>query len=136
MKFRDNLEVSSWVLQLAKHEEQMWKLVYRHLPPVKTVRVVQVMGQTALLMPWFQSPERTRPTLAAVEQTLSKDFRDKGFRHRDVAWRNVGVYRGDNGETKAVVFDMQSVGSVKNQQENWVPAAVESLAEKLADEGE
>jgi hypothetical protein len=116
----------------AQHEENMWKGVYSHLLPVaKTVRTVQVMRQTALLMPWFQCPERTQSTLDAVEKTLREDFMDKGFRHDDVAWRNVGVYC-DDGQTKAVVFDMQRVHCVENQ-EDWVISAVASLSQKLVD---
>ena len=116
----------------AQHEESMWKKVYSHLLPVKkSVRIVRVMGQTALLMPWFQCPERTQSTLDAVEKTLREDFMDKGFRHDDVAWRNVGVYC-DDGQTKAVVFDMQKVHCVESQ-EDWVTSAVASLSQKLTD---
>eukprot|EP00977_Amphora_coffeiformis_P001894 scaffold362_cov176-Amphora_coffeaeformis.AAC.20 len=82
--------------QKAMHEERMWKEVYSHLSPVaKIVRIVRFMGQTALLMPWFQCPERTKSTLDAVEKTLREDFMKKGIRHSDVAWRNVGVYYED-----------------------------------------
>lgn len=60
----------------AKHELHMWHEVYSHLPSVvPTVRIVTVMGQTALLMPWFQHPpQRNQSTLSAVEETLRKDF--------------------------------------------------------------
>jgi hypothetical protein len=114
----------------AKKEERMWKAVYSQLPTVtSTVRIVQVMGQTALLMPWFQCPERTQPTLDAVKTTLKEDFMDQGFRHGDVAWRNVGVYYDEDGQTKAVVFDMQQV---ENQtEEDWVTPAVASLSLKM-----
>lgn len=116
----------------AQHEERIWKQVYSHLPPVdSTVRTVQVMSQAALLMPWFQCPERTKSTLDAVEKTLREDFMAKGFRHDDVAWRNVGVYYGDDGQTKAVVFDMQQVYVVENKEKDWVKSAVMSLSQKL-----
>ena len=116
----------------AMHEVKMWMLVYSHLSPVKkTVRTVQVMGQTALLMPWFQIPQRTKSTLDAVERTLRKDFVERGIYHGDVAWRNVGVYN-HNGETKAVVFDMQRVHQVQRR-DDWVQAAVNSLSTKLSE---
>ena len=108
----------------------MWEKVYGHLPPVATTRIVTVMGQTALLMPWFQRPERTKSTLDAVEKTLREDFLGKSIRHDDVAWRNVGVYCV-NGELKAVVFDMQKVHCVNNQQDGWVTSAVGSLSQKI-----
>lgn len=117
--------------QRAEHELRTWKAVYSHLPPVnETIRIVQVMQQTTLLMPWFQCPERTWETLQAVQTTLREDFQEKGFRHDDVAWRNVGVYRGEGGQVKAVVFDMQRVVEF-HQKEDWVHSAVLSLSEKL-----
>ena len=116
----------------AQYEEKMWKAVYSHLPPVaNTVRIVKVMGQAALLMPWFQCPKRTQSELDAVHKTLLEDFKNKGIRHDDIAWRNVGVYHGDNGELQAVVFDMQKVCYVANQEEDWVQPAITSLSQKL-----
>ena len=115
----------------ARHEEHMWKKVYSHLSPVaKTVRSVEVMGQTALLTAWFQCPKRTQADVDAVEKTLRKDFMEKGMHHDDVAWRNVGVY-SDDGQTKAVMLDMQKVHFVENQEEDWVESAVASLSQKL-----
>jgi len=115
----------------AQHEESMWKQVYSHLPPVaESVRIVSVMGQKALLMPWFQCPERTQSSLNAVEETLRDDFMNKRYRHDDVAWRNVGVYC-DGDQMKAVVFDMQKVHYDENQKEDWVTSAVASLSQKL-----
>ena len=130
----------------AKHELHMWHEVYSHLPSVvSTVRILTVMGQTALLMPWFQHPpQRNQLTLDAVEETLREDFQQQKICHGDVAWRNVGIYM-DQGETKAVVFDMQRVHpenegldinlgtSPSSKREDWVTAAVASLALKLDD---
>jgi hypothetical protein len=116
----------------AQHEASTWKKVYGHLSPVATtVRTVQVMGQTALLMPWFQCPARSQSNLEAVKETLTDDFMGKGIRHDDVAWRNVGVYR-QGGQTKAVVFDMQKVYCVeKHEKEDWVTPAVARLSKKV-----
>lgn len=118
--------------QRASHEELMWKSIYSHLVPVSSLRVVQVMGATALLMPWFQCPERTEQELEAVKLTLKNDFQRKGFRHDDVAWRNVGIYEQD-GETKAVVFDMQRVVASKEDEEDedWIAEAIEALSSRL-----
>jgi hypothetical protein len=116
----------------AQYEEKMWKAVYSHLSPVaNTVRSVKVMGQAALLMPWFQCPKRTQSELDAVQKTLLKDFKNKGIRHDDIAWRNVGVYHDENGQLQAVVFDMQKVFYVANQEEDWVQPAIASLSQKL-----
>ena len=117
----------------ARHEMQMWKEVYPELEPVKkTVRVLQVMGNTALLMPWFQPPDRTESELTAVEATLKNDYKDRGVRHYDVAWWNVGVY-GKGDQTKAIVFDMQSVRHIEQDPlDDWVNTSVESLSKKLS----
>ena len=118
----------------AKHEMQMWRVAYSHLAPVKkTVRTLQVMGNTALLMPWFQAPERTQSELDAIMDTLRNDYVAKGVRHDDVAWRNIGIYRKSDGQIGAVVFDMQRVQSAKQDpQDDWVTRAVESLSKKLS----
>ena len=114
----------------AQKEESGWKSVYSHLPAVAhSLRVTRIMGHTALLMPWFQTPQRTQATLDAVAKTLREDFMEKRFRHGDVAWRNVGVYRED-GELRAVVFDMQQVDPCKANTD-WVTDAVASLSSKL-----
>jgi hypothetical protein len=55
---------------------------------------------------------------------------ERGIRHDDVAWRNVGVYR-EKGQTKAVVFDMQQVACVENQKEDWVKTAIACLSQTL-----
>lgn len=121
-------------LEKAKHEETMWQSVYSHIASVTSgVRVVQVMGLPALLMPWFHRPDRTPSDLDAVGKTLKEDFKAKGFYHGDVAWRNVGVYLLD-GEKRAVLFDMQTVRPARDSQadDDWVTFAVESLSNKLA----
>ena len=126
--------IGNHALEKAEKEERMWLNVYSHLSSVvSSVRVVQVMGHSALLMPWFQCPERTQEDLDAVEKTLKEDFEGKNFHHGDVAWRNVGVYLDKNGEKRAVVFDMQTVRRVRHpEDDDWVTSAVKSLSTKLA----
>ena len=80
-------------------------------------------------MPWFQTPRRTQATLDAVAKTLREDFMEKGFCHGDVAWRNIGVYHED-GEMKAVVFDMQKVEPCEPNTD-WVTSDVAKLSTKL-----
>lgn len=115
----------------AQKEKSRWKAVYSRLPVVvHSLRVTRVMGRTALLMPWFQTPQRTKATLDVVAKTLREDFLANGFRHGDVAWRNVGVYReSENGELRAVVFDMQKVDPCDDS--DWVTSAIASLSTKL-----
>ena len=86
------------------------------------------MDQVALLMPWFQSPRRAQGTLDAVAKMLKEDLRANGFRHGDIAWRNVGVYHAD-GELRAIMFVMQSVEPCEADVD-WVTPALASLAKK------
>ena len=60
---------------------------------------------------------------------LKEDFKANGFRHGDVAWRNVGVYHAD-GALRAIVFDMQTVEPCEADVD-WVTPALASLATKL-----
>jgi hypothetical protein len=70
--------------------------------------------------------------VAAIEKTLLEDFKNTGIRHDDIAWRNVGVYYGKSGQLHAVVFDMQRVHCVTNEQEeDRVQAAITSLSQEL-----
>ena len=118
----------------ANHEKQMWRAVYSHLAPVKkTVRTLQVMGNTALLMPWFQASAQTQSELNAIMVMLRNDYVAKGFCHNDVAWRNIRIYRGSDSRIRAVVLDMQQVQPARQDpQDNWVTPAVESLSKKLS----
>ena len=43
----------------------------------------------------------------------------------------MGVYHDENGQLQAVVFDMQKVCYVGNQEEDWVQPAITSLSQKL-----
>ena len=116
-------------LASAQREAAIWQHVYSHLAPVNSVRVVQAMSHTALLMPWFQSPTRDEATLEAICTTLKDDYQEKGFMHGDVAWRNVGVYK-HNGKIAAVVFDMQSVSETAGD-DAWINEAKEKLRMNL-----
>jgi hypothetical protein len=111
-------------------EQNWWHKIYLDLPGVPNVRIIPILGQRALLMPWFARPMRDQSTLEAVERTLLNDYDGKGFVHRDVAWRNVGVYQGKDG-IEAVVYDMGHVTSKAEEDEGWVAIAVRSLRQKL-----
>ena len=87
----------------ADDECKWWHLVYCSLPVVSNVRVVRVMGQDALLMPWFACPTRNVETQRAVVTTLKGHYHAAGCVHEDVRWRNVGVYTS-NGALAAVVY--------------------------------
>jgi hypothetical protein len=115
----------------AKSEQEWWGKVYGHLPGVAKVRTVELMGQTALLMPWFAPPTLDKVTLDAVERTLKEDYHKKGLVHEDVAWRNIGVYNSEEG-IQAVAYDMGNLRPVnEDESDKWVATAVERLRTKL-----
>jgi hypothetical protein len=66
--------------------------------------------------------------LGLVEQTLRKDFDERGLIHKDVAWRNIGLYKKGKGKgMMAVVFDMTSVTENSQNDNMWVESALRSL---------
>ncbi len=93
------------------------------------VRVQQFAGRASLMMPHFDTPERNDETLALVKACLEKNFAARGLMHRDVAWRNVGVYSDENAKPVAVVYDLDSVCETTDK--SWVEAAIASLKEKM-----
>jgi len=73
--------------------------------------------------------------VAAVDVTLRSDFSEKGLRHDDVAWRNVGFYRSDEGAATATAVTVRC-GSANHlpgdddevvEEEDCVKAAIKSL---------
>ena len=68
-----------------------------------------------------------------VEKMLRKGFMEKGLHHVDVAWQNVGVYHDNDSHIRAVVFIMQKVDFVENQEEDCIQSAVMSHFQKLMD---
>jgi hypothetical protein len=111
----------------AEEECKWWQLVYGRMPAVSNVRVVRVMGKSALLMPWFAPPSRNVETQRAIVATLENDYHKNFCVHEDVAWRNVGVY-SSNGVLAAVVYDMGNVRKLKQgESDQWVEKAAEYL---------
>jgi hypothetical protein len=112
----------------AAAELAWWKKVYGSDNTIPNPRMVRLMGKAALLMPWFQSPDRNESTLLAV-QTALQQYHRSGVVHQDVAWRNVGVY--DEGQ-KAVVFDMGQVRALQEKEDDaWIARALTKLLSKF-----
>jgi hypothetical protein len=72
--------------------------------------------------------------LEAIERTLTNDYKNKGFYHGDVRWRNIGIRR-KGGEVSAVVFDMESVEEIalskQELKEDWVERVMAVLKDRL-----
>ena len=104
------------------HEYSCWKQVYKRY----TCRKVTIFERPAILMQYFSfiRVEDRRSLLGAVRKTLTEDYDDKGYVHRDVKWRNIG----QDSEKKAVVFDMDSVRKKEVGDGGWVDRAIADLA--------
>ena len=115
-------------VQLEK-EQMYWTRVYG--TGFRT-RVAKWNGVWTLMTPFFShiAPELRRDArvMAAIEKVLGR-FVDAGVRHNDVAWRNVCLYKTQEGELRAVLIDFADVGNFPEGQhrEEWVQEALESL---------
>eukprot|EP01104_Vermistella_antarctica_P002575 TRINITY_DN127_c1_g2_i3.p1 TRINITY_DN127_c1_g2~~TRINITY_DN127_c1_g2_i3.p1 ORF type:complete len:666 (-),score=96.71 TRINITY_DN127_c1_g2_i3:506-2503(-) len=84
-------EIEITLCELMEQECQYWKTLYKGLG-LPTVRVVEVDGKSALLMPRFSlipRTERTCETIRAVIDVHQRCFLGKGVHHRDIHWGNV-----------------------------------------------
>jgi hypothetical protein len=76
-------------------EQERWRSIYPQFS--KNIRLVSLKNRPALLLPHFDHPRREELVLKAIEKILSEDYRDRGFKHDDVAWRDVGIRREKSG---------------------------------------
>lgn len=85
-------------------------------------------GREALRMPHFATvkPEERLRVLGSVKTTLKTNFYDNGLVHIDVAWRNIGLYKG-GAEQQAVVYDLGRVRGQTTGDDSWVNDAIEKL---------
>ena len=79
-------------------------------------------------MPHFAAvkPDDRSNVLHLAEETLQANFASKGLVHKDVAWRNIGLYK-DGADDKAVVFDLGRVRGRDKTDDNWVTDAIAKL---------
>ena len=67
--------------------------------------------------------------IASVRETLTRNFAQRGIKHNDVHWRNIGSYLDSAGTERVVVFDL---GSVEQSVDTaWVDAACEQLSSSI-----
>jgi Family of unknown function (DUF5898) len=109
-------------------EKNAWDKVYGAVG-IKVYRE-KWNGHAALRMPHFApvDPKNRGNVLPLVRDTLEKHFHANGVKHKDVAWRNIGMFKAANGTERAVVFDMGSTSSIKGDN-GWVDQAVQHLLE-------
>eukprot|EP00038_Savillea_parva_P005137 m.148132 g.148132 ORF g.148132 m.148132 type:complete len:624 (-) comp11666_c0_seq31:180-2051(-) len=86
-------------------------------------------GHRMLRMPHFAAiiqSERMQ-YLNAVKDCLREKFEQKGFRHLDVTWRNIGLYKSKK-VVRAVMFDLD-VRSLETSDEGWIKKCMKHLRE-------
>jgi hypothetical protein len=108
-------------------EKEVWEKVYS--PEIKVFRE-DWCGEPALRMPHFAKVKEhdQKHVVPLVKATLMSDYHQKGLVHKDVAWRNIGLYKAKSGELRAVVFDMGSVSEVEDgESAAWVTDACDKL---------
>ena len=92
-----------------------------------SVRVVQVFGRPALVLPYFeQVPVGERAAaLEPVRALLRDTFHQRGYRHAEVKWRHVARYV-DDGSWVYVMLDLGLMNTAP-ESATWCDEAVEGL---------
>ena len=117
-------------LERITKEYDNWVAAY---PEFKDVVANEIWsGRHAVRMPHFtEVQENDRKKFirdGQVRKTLQENFHNKGLRHYDVKWRNIGTYMSKKGECRIVVFDLSSVKKYTGD-DSWVDEAIASLRE-------
>ena len=109
-----------------KDEKRWWDAVY---PQFQRMTRVEVWGGSdALVMPHMCAiPKEERGEFRdRIHTLLLKTFHERGYRHMDVAWRNIGFYVSKNKQKLPVLFDMERI-SIEVESEDWVTEALSRL---------
>jgi len=109
-----------------KQEKQWWDAVYPHFKRMTKVEVWG--GSEALVMPHFCAiPEEERGEFRdRIHALLLNTFHRRGYRHMDVAWRNIGFTVSKNNDKLPVLFDLERI-SMEVESEDWVTEALSRL---------
>ena len=121
------LNIDGKISMCLKKEVENWQTVY----PKFKVFLEKWCGRESLQMPHFASVKRDdrMDVLDSVKVTLETSLDAKGLVHDDVAWHNVGLYKKEGTESKAIVFDLAHVHQQTLADANWVNAAIKKLKE-------
>lgn len=114
-----------------KQEKQWWDAVY---PDFQRMTKVEMWGGSeALVMPHFCTiPEEERGEFRdRIHELLLHTFHRRGYRHMDVAWKNIGFFVGKNNEKLPVLFDLERIRimEVESSEDCWVTEALSRLFE-------
>jgi hypothetical protein len=109
-----------------REEKKWWDAVY---PQFKRMTKVEMWGGSdALMMPHMCAiPEEERGEFRErIHAMMLASFHDRGFEHKDVAWRNIGYYVDKNNIKSPVLFDLERV-SAGVESDEWVTKAMSRL---------
>lgn len=109
-----------------KKEYEWWVKIY---PEFQDHVGFETWSATEVLrMPHFAAilDSEREGVLPLVKQCLRDKFADKGYKHNDVKWRNIGMYTGDDGSPRVVVYDLDGVCMSKDDND-WVQQCMDDL---------
>lgn len=111
----------------AKAEANYWNIAY----PEFGVYAEVWSGRPAVRMPHFSSipPHERGAKIGLVRDTLTLNFAQRGLKHNDVHWRNVGCYLDSTGTERAVVFDLGCIEQTVDT--SWVDTACKQLSSSI-----
>ena len=121
--------------QILNQEKCSWDTVYPEFQSITSVDTWS--GSTALKMPHFcsiSSDEDRAFFKQRIEDMMRDRFHSHGLVHRDVRWRNIGIYErkkeGKDGGTERVpvLYDLESVRRfVETEDSGWIEKAMAQL---------
>ena len=109
-----------------KQEKKWWDAIY---PQFKGMTKVEVWGGSdALVMPHIcVIPENERGEFReSIKAMMLKSFHKQGYKHTDVAWRNIGYYVDKCKNKSPVLFDLERIGEFVGS-DVWVTEAMSRL---------
>jgi hypothetical protein len=121
---------SGHVSSRLEQEKRLWDELY---PQFKHMTKVEMWGGSdALVMPHICAiPEEEKNEFREkIIKLLRETFHKKGFRHMDVAWRNIGFYIDESNEKLPVLFDLERM-SEEVESEDWITEALSFLFKDL-----
>lgn len=111
----------------AKAEANFWNTAH----PEFGVCAEVWSGRPAVQMPHFSSipPDKREAKIDLVRETLTVKFAQRGLKHNDVHWRNVGCYLDSAGTERVVVFDLGWIETTVDT--SWVEIACKQLSSSI-----
>jgi hypothetical protein len=123
----------------AEMEAKVWNIVYNgYCEEYKwNIRSEKWMGIPSVIMPVFRqfsTKDDRLKNLDGVRNSL-KLFHDRGYRHDDIYWRNIGYFK-TKGETVVIMLDLHPNRVFKQEQQesdgSWIDEALSRLQKRAS----